>query len=169
MTSPARACACALLTLSLAGLPALAFARVPSGTTGNDTIVGNDRPNRIMALGGRDRVIGNGSDDVVYGGKGDDVIDGGDGNDWITAQPGRDHVLGGLGDDRRDALSDEADGVVEHPGVVGVVGSVLVAAGREPRRGSVLVREDRNNPRDGEGGIRVDRRSEEHTSELQSH
>ena len=64
---------------------------------------------------------------------------------------------GGLGDDRGDALADEADGVIEHPRVVGVVGAVFVAARGEACGRGILVREHGDNPRDSAGGIRVDR------------
>jgi hypothetical protein len=59
----------------------------------------------------------------------------------VGVEDGREHVVGdvdeaargirrfgGLGDDRDDALADVAHDVVEHAGVVGVVGAVLVAA-----------------------------------------
>lgn len=61
-----------------------------------------------------------------------------------------------LRDHGGDALADVADGVVEQPGVVGVLGGVLVAGGGVgPFRG-VVVGEDQVDAGDAQGGGRVD-------------
>ena len=49
----------------------------------------------------------------------------------------------GLGDDGGDPLPDEPHHVVEHPGVVGIVGVQLVLRGGKQLRGCVFVGEDR--------------------------
>ncbi len=58
-------------------------------------------------------------------------------------------------DDGRDALADEPHDVVEHPGVVGVVGAVLVACGGEAGGRDVLVREHELDALDVARGIVV--------------
>ena len=60
------------------------------------------------------------------------------------------------GDDGGDTLADEADGVVEQAGVVGVGAGVFVAGGGEQAGGSVLVSEDGDDAGVGEGGGAVD-------------
>ena len=52
------------LALTVTATPASA-ARISRGTTGNDTIVGHAKPNRIMSLGGRDDVSGRGGNDTI--------------------------------------------------------------------------------------------------------
>ena len=62
----------------------------------------------------------------------------------------------GLGDDGGDPLSDEAHHVVEHPGVVRVVGVELVLRGGKQLRRGVLVGEDRFDSGNGQRRRRVD-------------
>ena len=63
------------------------------GSSGDDTIIGDDQNN---VLCGRD------GDDVIFGGAGDDTISGGNGNDTIDSGPGNDTVDGGPGQDTID-------------------------------------------------------------------
>ena len=99
-----RSAGLALMVVALTATPALA-ANNARGTTGNDTITGNSRPNHIMSLGGRDQVRGYGGGDTIYAGNGDDTVYGDSGDDWMTAQPGNDWVAGGLGNDKIDGGS----------------------------------------------------------------
>lgn len=76
------------LWVTLAGGDNLVFedvtteaAQIAWGLTGNDTIMGDNRANRL------------------FGGDGDDVLDGDYGNDLLVGGAGRDTLLGGSGDD----------------------------------------------------------------------
>ena len=93
-----------LVTLVLVGLllPAtVAGARVVTGTTGNDTLVGTPRADAIRGLGGNDQLLGAEGADLLVGGAGHDRVDGGPGNDLIAASydGSRDAVRCGPGAD----------------------------------------------------------------------
>ncbi len=62
-----------------------------------------------------------------------------------------------LGDDDGHPLADEAQDVVDHPRVVGVVGAVMVAGGGEAHGGGVGGGQHRDDSRDGRRRGRVDR------------
>jgi len=87
------------------------------GTSGNDTILGNDLPNVLMGLTGNDSIDGGAENDTLFGhqgndslygddsnnGKvGDDLIYGGQGNDALYGGQGYDTLLGDFGDDSLD-------------------------------------------------------------------
>jgi len=78
------------------------------GTSGADTLNGNNSSERICGLqgndtiranGGNDKVVGNEGKDTISGGNGDDLLRGGKDNDWIEGDPGADTLFGDLGDD----------------------------------------------------------------------
>jgi Ca2+-binding RTX toxin-like protein len=52
---------------------------------GNDTLIGDDGPNRILGLGGDDTIKGKGGDDKLDGGNGRDRLNGGGGRDRCSA------------------------------------------------------------------------------------
>jgi Ca2+-binding RTX toxin-like protein len=105
------------------------------GTSGSDTLIGDDQANRLDGgSGGNDSLVGAGGNDSLYalyagastlsGGDGADVLsssggsdrlDGGAGNDMLSAAAGNDSLLGGSGDDifiagAGDDLFDGGDG-----------------------------------------------------------
>uniref|UniRef100_UPI0040472DEE hypothetical protein n=1 Tax=Aliarcobacter sp. TaxID=2321116 RepID=UPI0040472DEE len=61
-----------------------------TGTSGNDTITGDDTVNTLLGMAGNDIIDGKG---------GADYIDGGAGNDTITGGTGADRLFGGIGND----------------------------------------------------------------------
>ena len=74
----------------------------------NDTVVGSDGANLILAGAGADRVYaldgddtlqGGAGDDTLYGQGGDDLVEGGSGNDLLFGQSGDDRLYGQGGDD----------------------------------------------------------------------
>jgi subtilisin-like proprotein convertase family protein len=81
---------------------------------GNDTLTGNSKANRMVAMRGNDTVNGGSGDDTIEGGGGRDRLLGGGGNDRLLGGDdadvarggsGNDRLIGGRGDDR---LSGEA-------------------------------------------------------------
>ena len=64
------------------------------GTSGNDTITGNDEINTILGNGGADSISSGIGADSVEGGAGDDVIDGGAGADILKGDAGDDTFIG---------------------------------------------------------------------------
>jgi uncharacterized delta-60 repeat protein len=79
------------------------------GSKGNDTLVGDARPNFIDGRGGNDTIRGGGGIDTLIGGLGQDKLYGEDGNDFLDAKDGiTDLVLdGGTGTDT--ARKDSSD------------------------------------------------------------
>jgi uncharacterized repeat protein (TIGR01451 family) len=63
------------------------------------TILGTNRPERIVGTPGRDVINGKGGNDVILGRGGNDLICGGGGDDLILGGLGNDRVKGSLGDD----------------------------------------------------------------------
>lgn len=114
-----------LLTLAAALLVALtagvAAAKVISGTTGDDKLVGTNRADTLRGFDGDDRLYGRGGDDTLKGyigddfplrgAKGDDTIVGGLGADRSYGQGGSDTIRT-VGDAQRDYIScgEDADG-----------------------------------------------------------
>ena len=66
-----------------------------TGSSGNDTIIGNDLANKIVAKSG---------DDVIKGGLGNDTIDAGDGADTVWGGAGNDLFVFGRGGDMDNSL-----------------------------------------------------------------
>lgn len=66
---------------------------------GNDTIMGGNDYDYVMAGAGDDVVYGNGGGDNLAGNQGNDILYGGDGNDSLIGGQGIDTLVGGLGDD----------------------------------------------------------------------
>ncbi len=100
------------------------FENIAGSLTGADTLVGDDKDNRLFGLGGNDILeglsgndvlVGEAGDDTLRGGSGDDNLDGGDGNDRLFGESGRDSLFGGSGDDTLE--SGTRDGAA--PDVVG--------------------------------------------------
>jgi len=69
------------------------------GSRKDDTLTGNNEPNRLEGLEGVDVITGEGGDDTLEGGDGNDNLDGGTGNDRIIGGSGADTIQGGDGDD----------------------------------------------------------------------
>ena len=69
------------------------------GTTGDDTLSGDDGANALYGLAGEDDLFGRAGDDRLFGGGGNDFIVGGDGNDLISGGEGSDVIRGGAGVD----------------------------------------------------------------------
>ena len=60
------------------------------GTSGDDTITGDESGNALDGLAGNDTLYGLGGDDALYGSQG---------NDWLEGGAGADEMSGGSGDD----------------------------------------------------------------------
>jgi len=73
------------------------------GTSGDDSIYGDERSNAIDGKGGND---------YIFGGDGDDVLVGGDGNDTILGGDGRDEIFGDLGRGQSLVLTDQDDLII---------------------------------------------------------
>ncbi len=82
-----------------------------TGSHGNDTLIGDDRPNVLRGGDGDDGLQGGADADTLHGGFGRDVFAAGDGNDTLDAFDGeRDFALDcGPGDDTvtSDAIADD--------------------------------------------------------------
>lgn len=83
-----------------------------AGSSGNDSITGNDSDNHLAGNDGKDKITGAGGNDLLEGGAGDDKISGGSGNDHIDGGSGRDQMIGGTGDDTYE-VSQSNDKVTE--------------------------------------------------------
>jgi serralysin len=66
---------------------------------GQDTLIGNDVGNVLIANAGNDQLFGGFGNDTLYGGTGNDSLYGGDGNDQLFGSFGNDRMEGGDGDD----------------------------------------------------------------------
>lgn len=77
-----------------------------SGTSGNDSMVGNDYSfllsDKLLGLDGNDTLDGGLGDDFLYGGDGDDVYLVGSGNDTISDTSGSDKIVFAAGLDLED-------------------------------------------------------------------
>ena len=78
------------------------------GSTGQDSIIGNEFSNTMLGkegsdfiVGGRgnDEIYGGADNDRIYGGLDNDILYGDEGNDRILGEYGNDIIFGGLGDD----------------------------------------------------------------------
>jgi hypothetical protein len=101
----AAALALLLMATPLAGV---AYAKIVSGTPGNDYLLGTTKKDLIRGLEKDDYIRALAGEDLLYGGAGDDVVRGGNGNDQIFPGEGPDIVLAGAGNDKiyaRDAGS----------------------------------------------------------------
>jgi Ca2+-binding RTX toxin-like protein len=70
------------------------------GGDGNDTLTGDENPNRLFGLGGNDTLRGLGGNDTLTGSAGNDNLQGGTGNDVLSGGDGDDTLSGGDGRDR---------------------------------------------------------------------
>ena len=70
-----------------------------NGGEGPDTIVADDRDNRLRGNGGDDVLRGRDGNDEILGGAGNDSIEGGNGDDTLKGQGGNDQLRGGDGND----------------------------------------------------------------------
>ncbi len=89
-------------TLPVAGVALAASETCPGdcrGTSGDDTLSGSARDNRIVAESGNDRVVGCGGEDELKGGDGRDEVYGQGDDDRVKGSFGSDRVFGGDGDD----------------------------------------------------------------------
>jgi len=69
------------------------------GTDQNDTIMGTEGDDVIVALKGNDTVFGLGGDDTICGNQGNDTINGGKGDDHLRGGNGNDTISGNRGND----------------------------------------------------------------------
>ena len=93
----AAALALLLMATPLAGV---AYAKIVSGTPGNDYLLGSIKNDLIRGLRGDDYIRALAGVDLLHGGAGDDVVRGGGGNDRIYPGEGPDIVLAGAGNDK---------------------------------------------------------------------
>src|SRR5215212_2145452 len=91
--------ALALLLMATA-LAGVAYAKIVSGTPGNDYLLGTRKTDLIRGRGGDDYISALAGDELLLGGAGDDVVRGGGGNDRIYPGEGPDIVLAGAGNDK---------------------------------------------------------------------
>lgn len=70
-----------------------------TGTSGDDTYVGNIPVDNYNGGTGNDTIRGGGGNDILSGGIGNDTIYGDDGNDTIHGDDDDDMIYGGIGDD----------------------------------------------------------------------
>lgn len=70
-----------------------------TGTTGNDTMTGDDGPNTFNGIAGNDTLIGGGGADTLDGGDGNDNLQGGAGADQLIGNRDDDTIDGGAGQD----------------------------------------------------------------------
>ena len=70
-----------------------------TGTSGDDTIAGDDASNQIFGLEGNDSITGGAGLDSIYGADGNDLLNGNTGADWIFGGGGNDSVSGGQDND----------------------------------------------------------------------
>ncbi|HEX8665517.1 MAG TPA: calcium-binding protein [Beijerinckiaceae bacterium] len=69
------------------------------GTSGNDTLNGDDNPNLLYGLAGDDSLRGSYGNDRLYGDIGNDTLDGGAGNDQLFGDAGNDFLYAADHDD----------------------------------------------------------------------
>ena len=69
------------------------------GTSGNDTLYGEETDGVILGLGGNDTLSGRDGNDTLSGGVGNDYVYGEKGNDTLLGNVGHDYLSGGAGDD----------------------------------------------------------------------
>ncbi len=70
-----------------------------TGTSGNDSLIGNAGNDTIQSLGGNDLLFGGAGNDSLDGDSGNDLLFGGAGNDWLNGGYGNDRLYGGYGND----------------------------------------------------------------------
>ncbi|HWS33529.1 MAG TPA: calcium-binding protein [Actinoplanes sp.] len=70
-----------------------------TGTSGNDTLIGNAAPNEIDGYGGNDAITGGPGNDYLLGSDGNDRFWGSEGNDTIETRGGVNRADGGPGSD----------------------------------------------------------------------
>jgi Ca2+-binding RTX toxin-like protein len=69
------------------------------GTSGADTLVGDDNGDVIHGQNGDDSIVGGAQHNALNGMMGDDTVVGGDGGDWVLGGKGDDSLVGGAGAD----------------------------------------------------------------------
>ena len=71
----------------------------PTGTDGDDLVVGTTANNTLDGGANSDVVLGDAGDDTIRGGGNRDILRGGSGNDSLSGGDAADIILGGSGDD----------------------------------------------------------------------
>ena len=89
------------------------------GGSGNDTVTGSGRNDKLDGGTGNDTLLGLGGTDVLLGQAGNDSLDGGVGNDMLTGATGADVMKGGSGDDTADYRDHGSPVVADLDGVTG--------------------------------------------------
>lgn len=93
------------------------------------TIVGSDRPDRILGTAGPDVVVAGRGDDVVLLRGGNDLVCGGRGEDVLLGGPGADRLVGGP-----DGNTGRPDLCLQGDHLDGGLGADLLDPGVDPRR-----------------------------------
>lgn len=70
-----------------------------NGRGGNDVLIGKGQGDRLVGGNGKDRLNGNSGKDTLLGGKGSDRLKGGGGDDELNGGQGKDTYIGGSGKD----------------------------------------------------------------------
>jgi Ca2+-binding RTX toxin-like protein len=134
---------------------------IARGSSGSDTIVGNDGddilngfsdPDIIYGGGGNDLISGGSDRDVLRGDEGNDTISGGTDNDDIQGGAGNDIISGGDGNDRMlgNDGDDDISGDRGNDYILGGMGKDLINGGDDRDRlwgegGDDVIRGDRGN------------------------
>jgi hypothetical protein len=69
------------------------------GSTGDDTLIGDESSNALFGEDGNDIIEANAGDDILTGDDGDDTLNGGGGDDTLDGGDGNDALTGGSGSD----------------------------------------------------------------------
>lgn len=97
----------------------------------DDNLIGDNRPNRLEGMGGKDFLKGKGNHDFLLGESGSDTLDGGRGNDHLIGDSGDDSILGKDGNDYLDGGygNDNLDGGKEDDNLSGWQGNDTIHGG----------------------------------------
>ena len=122
-----------------------------TGTSGNNTLSGDDDVDVIYGLAGNDTLSGGDEADILDGGAGNDSISGGSGNDVLLGRDGIDNLDGGTGADADTLYGGDGNDVLD-----GGLGTDALIAGLLD---DILVWDPADNTIDGGSGtdtLRVD-------------
>jgi Ca2+-binding RTX toxin-like protein len=131
-----------------------------TGTTGNDTIRGNESDDVLSGAGGNDLLLGGRGNDLLTGGDGDDYLDGGQDGDAMSGGAGNDvYIVDESGDDvteGQDAGIDSVEARIDYTLAANVENLILRGtndiAGTGNTLDNVITGNDRDNVLSGGGG-----------------
>jgi Ca2+-binding RTX toxin-like protein len=92
------------------------------GTSGANTINGDNRADLMLGLGGNDKLDGKGGDDLLCGGDGVDQLLGAAGKDYLDGGTSNDVLNGGAGDHDTLLAGDGNDTLLDGDGVISAQG-----------------------------------------------